>query len=100
MECTLPTPEPAPEPAPAPEPTPVPDGGAVPTGDTTELDGTVTGVGSGYFEVDGRRVNIDATSIIKFQDGAGPDIRVGDPVQGKGAELSDGNLLAVKAEFG
>jgi hypothetical protein len=71
-----------------------------PTGETIEFEGTVTEVGSGYFSVDGSRVNVDASSTIKFQDGAGPDIRVGDPVQGKGAELTDGSLLAVKAELG
>lgn len=92
VPMTPPTPEPAPEPA--------PDAGAQPTGATVELEGTVTEVGDGYFSVDGQRVNVDATSIIKFQDGAGPDIEVGDPVQGKGAEFTDGSLLAVKAEFG
>jgi hypothetical protein len=91
---------PEPAPAPAPEPTPAPDTGAQPTGNTVELEGTVTEVGSGYFSVDGLRINVDATSTIKFQDGAGPEIRVGDPVQGKGAECTDGSLLAVKVEFG
>jgi hypothetical protein len=99
-----PVPEPTPEPAltPAPEPPPpsepAPD--VQPTGETIEFEGTVTEVGSGYFSVDGSRVNVDASSTIRFQDGAGPDIRVGDPVQGKGTEFTDGSLLAVKAEFG
>jgi hypothetical protein len=87
-------------PAPEPAPEPAPDTGAQPTGATVEFAGTVTEVGSGYFSVDGQRVNIDATSTIKFQDGAGPDIQVGDPVEGKGAEFTDDSLLAVKAEFG
>ena len=65
-----PAPEPIPEPAPAPEP--VPDTGGQPTGATVEFVGTVTEVGSGYFSVDGHRVNIDTTSIIKFQERAGP----------------------------
>ena len=95
-----PAPEPTPEAAPAPGPDPAPDTGAQPTGATVEFAGTVTEVGNGYFSVDGQRVNVDATSIIKFQDGAGPDIQVGDPVEGKGAEFTDDSLLAVKAEFG
>ena len=92
--------DPAPEPDAAPAPTPAPGTGAQPTGSMAEFEGTVTEVGSGYFSVDGQRVNIDSTSVIKFQDGAGPSIQVGDPVQGKGAEFSDDSLLAVKAEFG
>ncbi len=104
IPMALPTPEPAPAPAPEPTPEPAPepatDAGAQPTGATVEFAGTVTEVGSGYFSVDGQRVNIDATSTIKFQEDAGPDIQVGDPVEGKGAEFTDDSLLAVKAEFG
>jgi hypothetical protein len=60
----------------------------------------VTEVGTAYFSVDGQRVNIDGASIIKFQDAGGPDIKVGDAVQGKANEYNDGSQVAVKAEFG
>lgn len=102
----VPTPEPAPAPVPDPELTPAPTPDPVqgtdaqPTGKTVEFGGTVSEVGNGWFSVDGKRVDIGASSTIKFQDGAAPAIQVGDPVEGKAEEYTDGGLTVVKAEFG
>ena len=71
-----------------------------PTGQTIEISGIVSEVHANYFMIGSLRVNIDASSILKFQDGFGPNISVGDPVDGKAEVLSDGTSLAIKAEFG
>lgn len=96
------TTEPAPVPDLVPTTDPAPDTGstATPMGETVELEGEVTAVGNGYFAMDGQRIEITGDSTIKFNDGAGPTIQVGDAVQGKADEYSDGSLVAVKFEFG
>lgn len=89
---------PAASPTPAPSPVPT---DAQPTGNQVEFSGTVTEAGTDYFVVDGSlRVSIGPASILKYQDGFGPAPKVGDPVQGKADEYSDGTHVAVKAEFG
>ena len=65
-----------------------------------EFDGTVTEVGDGYFKVGATRINIDASSVIKFAEDDITSIEVGLPAQGKAAEYTDGTLIATKAEFG
>ena len=86
--------------APAPEPTPEPTPSSTqPTGQTIEFEGVVTEVGNGYFVAGGIRVNYNATSIMKYN-GSQSTPTVGDPVQGKADEYSDGTALAIKAEFG
>ncbi|MEJ2743578.1 MAG: hypothetical protein P8176_14150, partial [Gammaproteobacteria bacterium] len=97
-------PAPTTDPVPVTEPVPAPDTSnnnitATPTGNTVELMGEVTAVGNGYFELDGQRINIDGSSIIKFNN-VDPNIQVGYPVQGKAEEYTDGSLIAVKFEFG
>ncbi len=86
----------APAPAPAPAPTP---STAQPTGQTIEFAGVVSEVGSGYFVVGGLRVNYNATSIMKYNTSTSTP-KVGDAVQGKADEYSDGTGVAIKAEFG
>ena len=83
--------------SPPTDPTPA---DAQPTGNTVEFSGTVTEVGSDYFVVDGLKVTIGSASIMKYEDGFGPAPKVGDPVQGKADEYSDGSHVAVKAQFG
>ena len=99
-----PTPtEPAPtdptptDPAPT-DPTPT-DPNATVTGQI-EIVGVVTEAGTDYFILNGTRITINATSIIKFDDGFGPTIKAGDPVDFKGDTYSDGSVIAVKAQFG
>ena len=88
----------APDPAPEPDPDPAPSS-AQPTGETIEFAGDVTEVGDGYFVVDGLHVNYDATSVMKYDDSQGSTPMVGDSVEGKADEYSDGSGLAIKAEF-
>lgn len=102
------TPEPAPnpEPAPIPETAPTPEPAstpttAQPTGNQTEFSGTVTEIGTDYFVIDGdMKVSIGTASVLNYEDGFGPTPKVGDPVEGKADEYSNGSYVAVKAQFG
>ncbi len=88
-------------PAPAPAPSPVATTTAQPTGDRLEFSGTITEVGTNYFVIDGNlNVSIGAASILKFEDGYGPIFKVGEPVEGKADEYSDGRYVLVKAQVG
>ncbi len=94
-------------PAPVPQTTPPASstgGGSAPaTAQLTsviESAGTVSAAGIGWFVVNGARITIDAVSALSFQDGFGPTIKVGDPIQFKAQGYSDGTAVLMAAEVG
>ena len=100
-------PPPAPAPKPAPQPVTPPasstGGGAPASAQPTsviESSGTVSAAGIDWFVVNGTRITIDAASALNFQDGFGPTIQVGDPIQFKAQGYSDGTAVLKSAEIG
>ncbi len=100
-----PAPVPA-QPAPAtPQPAPAAPAPVQPTGQATptsviESAGTVSEAGVDYFVVNGTRITIGSSSSMAFQDGFGPVVKVGDPVQFKAQAYSDGSVVLIAAEIG
>jgi len=82
------------------DPTPTPADPNTTATAQIEMVGVVTEAGTDYFIVNGTRITMDSTSIIKFNDGFGPTIMPGDPVDFKANVYSDGSVIAVKAQFG
>lgn len=65
-----------------------------------EIEGVLSATGSDFFVVDGLTILLVPSSIVKFEDDYGPNIKAGDPVDLKANYMSDGSYIAVKAQFG
>ena len=71
-----------------------------PDAEGAELEGTIEEVGSNTIVVAGVTVWIIDTTVVKFEDGFGDSLSVGQPVQVKGARNVDGSVTGEKIQVG
>jgi|GEM_PF-6611063 len=78
---------------------PPPPAGPTPTGQVVELQGTISAVAVDSIVVNGTTVRWTASTIIKFNTST-QSFAIGQPIQLKGDEYSDGSVVAIKVEVG
>lgn len=71
-----------------------------PNGPQAELQGSIQEVGSNYIVVSGSKVWHTATTVIKFEDGSGSSLHIGQSVELKGSKNTDGSITASKIQVG
>jgi len=81
------------------DPAPPPPAGPTPTGQVVELQGTISAVAVDSIVVNGTTVRWTASTIIKFNTST-QSFAIGQPIQLKGDEYSDGSVVATKVEVG
>jgi hypothetical protein len=71
-----------------------------PSAEPVEFEGTIEEIGSSAIVVSDVTVWILDTTIVKFEDGFGDGLSVGQPVQVKGARNIDGSITGEKIQVG
>ncbi len=71
-----------------------------PDAQQVELEGTIQEVGSSYIKLSGVKVWYTASTVIKFEDDSGSSFQVGQSVELKGSQNTDGSATAKKIQVG
>ncbi|MCP4255834.1 MAG: hypothetical protein GY775_21025, partial [Candidatus Scalindua sp.] len=71
-----------------------------PDAQQVELQGSIQEVGSSYIKLPGVKVWYTASTVIKFEDGNGSSFQVGQSVELKGSQNTDGSTTAKKIQVG
>ncbi|MCP4001406.1 MAG: hypothetical protein GY727_10895, partial [Gammaproteobacteria bacterium] len=71
-----------------------------PDAQQVELQGSIQEVGSSYIKLSGVKVWYTASTVIKFEDGNGNSFEVGQSVELKGSQNTDGSATAKKIQVG